>query len=226
MEQAIFEKQTRLKTFPPFVLVYIIYRRFLEQGVRATYLWIQDKIARHTRGFSPPHISQVKPDLYVGGQHKRRGLGQMRDLGIVAVVNMREESDDAERGVALDHYLWLATTDDTPPTLRDLERGVAFIGHHIAAGHGVYIHCAAGVGRAPMMAAAYLVHTGMSAALAWDAIRQVRPFIRPTPSQIAALAAFAEQHKAHAQTDAGHDGSTARLITQDDAQGEPHNGNE
>jgi len=193
MEQAIFEKQTRLKTFPPFVLIYILYRRLLEHGVRATYLWIQDKIVRRIRGFSPPHISEVQPNLYVGGQHRRRGLAQMRDRGITAVVNMREESDDAQRGVALDHYLWLATTDDAPPTSEDLERGVDFIRHHIAEGRGVYIHCAAGVGRAPMMAAAYLVRTGMSAAQAWDTIRQVRPFIRPTPPQITALDAFANR---------------------------------
>ncbi|MBN2391039.1 MAG: dual specificity protein phosphatase family protein [Anaerolineae bacterium] len=192
MEQAIFEKQTRLKTFPPCALIYIIYRRVLEHGVRATYLWVQDKIVRRTRGFSPPHISQVQPNLYVGGQHQRRGLAQMRALGIAAVVNMREEFDDARRGLALDHYLWLSTTDDTSPASEDLERGVDFISHHIAAKRGVYIHCAAGVGRAPMMAAAYLVRTGMSAAQAWDTIRQVRPFIRPTPPQITALNAFAE----------------------------------
>ncbi len=194
MEQTIFETQTRLKTFPPCALFYIIYRRLLEHGVRATYLWVQDKIVRRTRGFSPPHISQVQPGLYVGGQHKRRGLAQMRDLGIVAVVNMREESDDAQRGLALDHYLWLSTTDDTPPTPEDLERGVGFISRHIAEGRGVYIHCAAGVGRAPMMAAAYLVSGGMSAAQAWNVIRQTRPFIRPTPSQITALNAFAANH--------------------------------
>ena len=195
MEQAIFEKQTRLKTFPPGVLIYILYRRLVEHGVRATYLWVQDKIVRRTRGFSLPHISRVQPNLYVGGQHKRRGLAPMRALGITAVVNMREESDDAQRELALDHYLWLSTTDDTSPAMEDLERGVEFIRRHIAAGRGVYIHCAAGVGRAPLMAASYLVRTGMSATQAWNAIRQVRPFIRPTPSQLVALDAFAAQHK-------------------------------
>jgi len=194
MEQTIFEKQTRLKTFPPFALVYILYRRLLEHGVRATYLWIQDKIVRRTHGFSLPHISRVQPNLYVGGQHRLRGLAQMRALGISAVLNMREESDDAQRGLALDHYLWLSTTDDTAPMAEDLERGADFIRQHIAAGRGVYIHCAAGVGRAPMMAAAYLVRTGMSAAQAWDTIRRVRPFIRPTPPQLTALNDFAAQH--------------------------------
>lgn len=114
----------------------------------------------------------------------------MRALGITAVVNMREEADDAERGVALDHYLWLPTTDDTPPTMADFTRGASFIAEQIKAGHGVYIHCAAGVGRAPSMAAAYLIHTGMAPDAAWETVRQGRPFIRPTPPQIEALKAF------------------------------------
>jgi protein-tyrosine phosphatase len=190
MESKVFERHARLSAFPPAQLVYIIYRRLLEHGVRTTFLWVQDKILRRMFGFSPPHISQVLPHLYVGGQHRRRGLTRMRALGISAVVNMREESDDVQRGVALDHYLWLPTTDDTPPTMEDLSRGAAFIAAQIAAGRGVYIHCAAGVGRAPVMAAAYLVRTGMEPAQAWETIRQGRPFIRPTPPQIATLAAF------------------------------------
>ncbi len=190
MESKVFERHARLSAFPLAQLFYIIYRRLLEHGVRTTFLWVQDKILRRTLGFSPPHISQVQPHLYVGGQHRRRGLTRMRALGISAVVNMREESDDVQRGVALDHYLWLPTTDDTPPTMEDLSRGAAFIAAQIAAGRGVYVHCAAGVGRAPAMAAAYLIHTGMEPAQAWETIRQGRPFIRPTPPQIATLAAF------------------------------------
>jgi hypothetical protein len=115
----------------------------------------------------------------------------MRDEGITAVVNMREEADDAERGVSLDHYLWLPTTDVAAPTLEDLARGVAFVAAQHDAGRSVYIHCASGVGRAPTMAAAYLVHRGASPEEAWDAIRRTRPFIRPTPPQISVLQAFA-----------------------------------
>ena len=74
--------------------------------------------------------------------------------------------------------------------MEDLSRGTDFIAEQINAQRGVYIHCAAGVGRAPAMAAAYLIRTGMSTDVAWDTIRQSRPFIRPTTPQISALAAF------------------------------------
>ncbi len=184
MERDVYIKHRQLADFPPAQLLYIIYRRLVEHGLYTTYLWIKDKIVRRIQGFSPPEVSEVQSRLYVGGQHKVKGLQAMRELGITTVVNLREEADDAERGTAMDHYLWLPTTDDTPPTLENLQRGATFIAQHIAAGHGVYIHCAAGVGRAPTMAAAYLVSTGMPAQQAWDIIRHTRPFIRPTPPQI------------------------------------------
>ena len=38
------------------------------------------------------------------------------------------------------------------------------------------------------MAAAYLVHKGATAEAAWETIRRVRPFIRPTPPQIEVIA--------------------------------------
>jgi protein-tyrosine phosphatase len=179
--------------FPPAQLAYIVYRRLLEQGVEPMRLWLRDKIVRRMTGFSPREISEVQPRLYVGGQHTRRGLTRMLADGIGAVVNMREESDDAKRGAAPEHYLWLPTTDDHAPTPEDLARGVGFITEHIAAERGVYVHCASGVGRAPTMAAAYLVSTGLKPAAAWSAIRARRPFIRPTPPQIEAVATYAAQ---------------------------------
>jgi protein-tyrosine phosphatase len=90
----------------------------------------------------------------------------------------------------MDHYLWLPTTDDHPPGLEDLERGATFIAGQIEAGRGVYVHCASGVGRAPTMAAAYLVSAGMSVDAAWETIRRGRPFIRPTPPQIEVIRQF------------------------------------
>ncbi|HNT74749.1 MAG TPA: dual specificity protein phosphatase [Anaerolineae bacterium] len=193
MQEAVFEKHDQLRKFRPAQLIYIFYRRLAEQGSRVTWLWLKDKIQQRTHGFSLPEVSRVEPLLYVGGQPRRRGLAHMQRLGITASVNMREEVDDARRGVALEHYLWLPTTDDRPPTLEMLTRGVAFITAHIAAGRGVYIHCAAGVGRAPTMAAAYLVSKGLTPSLAWERIRRVRPFIRPTPCQLVIVEDFARQ---------------------------------
>jgi hypothetical protein len=51
------------------------------------------------------------------------------------------------------------------------------------------------VGRAPTTAAAYLVSTGLAPQQAWDSIRAVRPFIRPTKVQRAALERFATDRR-------------------------------
>ncbi len=196
MKSAVYEKHERLKACPPAQLVYIIARRLVEHGLRATGLWIQDKIMRRMKGYSPPALSKVAPHLYVGGQHTSGGLEAMRAHGIRAVVNMREESDDADHGRAPEHYLWLPITDDRAPSLRDLEKGAAFIQKHTAQGHGVYVHCAAGVGRAPTMAAAYLVHQGATPEEAWAILKEGRPFIRPTPPQLDIIRAYAKSRQA------------------------------
>jgi len=60
----------------------------------------------------------------------------------------------------------------------------------IDAGRKVYIHCAGGVGRAPTLAAAYLISTGMPREDAIATIRRARPFIDIMPPQMAALAEF------------------------------------
>ncbi len=191
MDNHVYERHTRLKSCPPAQFLYILYRRTVEHGLLTTWLWISDKITRRTHGFSAPATSEIIPGLYVGGQHKPRGLAEMRQRGITAVVNMRDEADDARRGVDLDHYLWLPTVDDRAPTIRDLARGVRFIEEHLTAHRGVYIHCASGVGRAPTMAAAFLVHQGATPEQAWETIRRGRPFVRPTPPQLDVIRAFA-----------------------------------
>ncbi|MDF1513113.1 MAG: dual specificity protein phosphatase [Anaerolineae bacterium] len=207
MEPGVYILHEKLKRFPPAQTIYIVYRRLLEHGINTTYLWVMDKILRRVKGFSPPGVSEVARDLYVGGQQKKHGLHSMRALGITAVVNMREESDDAEHGVELDHYLWLPVVDDAAPAFDELDRGSAFINKHISAGRGVYVHCASGVGRAPTMAVAYLVNQGTKAEDAWSIVSAGRPFIRPTPPQIQiidAYAAYLAQHrKSSAYIDTG-----------------------
>jgi len=166
--------------------------RLVDYGPRQTWLWLYEKIARIRDGVSPAETSRVADRLFVGGQHRRRGLAAMRAWGIGATVNLREEADDAARGVAMSRHLWLPTPDDGAPTLEQVREGVAFICEAVRAGQGVYIHCAQGVGRAPMMAAAYLASEGYTPKAALETIRQVRPFITPTRVQLKRLAEWTE----------------------------------
>jgi protein-tyrosine phosphatase len=63
----------------------------------------------------------------------------------------------------------------------------------VANGGSVYVHCGSGIGRAPTMAAAYLISTGLTRDEAWETIRTVRPFIRPTAVQVERIEQFADQ---------------------------------
>ncbi len=162
-----------------------------KQGFRLTLVESREQIVRLTTGAPTRHYSQILPHLHVGGQHNGRGLSILQKRGITALVSMRGEMDDRERGIALTRYLHVPTVDNHAPTLEQLKAGVTFIREEIEKGGAVYIHCWEGVGRAPTMAAAYLVSTGMSPSEAWEQISRIRPFIRPVVSQIDQIERFA-----------------------------------
>jgi protein-tyrosine phosphatase len=108
---------------------------------------------------------------------------------------MRIEYDDTEAGVALSNHLHLKVVDDDTPTAEQLHIGVAFVQDQIEKNGSVYIHCGSGIGRAPTMAAAYLLSTGLTTEQAWALIRKTRPFIRPTPVQVEQIEQFAALSK-------------------------------
>src|SRR5574341_45452 len=169
----------------------ILFGRLFGQGIRLTWLWLYEKVARLRDGVSPAETSRVTDRLFVGGQQYKRGLAAMQAWGIGATLNLREEVDDAARNVVVGRYLWLPTPDDDAPTLDQLREGVRFIYEAVSAGRAVYIHCAQGVGRAPTMAAAYMIAEGRSLKDAMAMIRKVRPFITPTPAQMRRLEEWA-----------------------------------
>lgn len=167
-------------------------RSHLTTGPRAIALrWID---VAHRRLFGSPiwALSEVTPNLLLGGQHYyRMGYQRLLDYGISAIVNMRAEHSDLDKGMASERHLQLATTDNTPPKVADIVRGVAFIDEEIKRGGKVYIHCAVGCGRAPTMTAAYLISTGDTPEQALTRVKAVRPFINLTARQKLVLDEFA-----------------------------------
>jgi hypothetical protein len=169
--------------------------RLRDQGLRTTGLWFTERTTRIIAGVSPERTSRVLKNLYVGGQHKRRGLKSMRARGITACIDLRREYGDVEHGLDLERHLSIPTDDDNVPSLEELKLAADFIREALSEGRGVYIHCANGVGRAPSTVAAYLIATGLSAAEAWAIIRKARPFIRPTAVQREQIDRFEKQFR-------------------------------
>lgn len=165
----------------------ILWRRLREQGLGVTLQWAWGRGFPKLTGVPLLEFSEVTPQIYVGPQYGRRGKRLLEAHNITAVVNMRIEYDDAAHGVALPAYCHLPTVDDAAPPVDLLQRGVDFIDQVIKEGGKVYIHCKGGIGRAPTMAAAYLISQGLTLDDALARIMKVRPFIYITPPQMQAL---------------------------------------
>ena len=169
--------------------------RIRTQGIRTTALWAYARGRPKITGVPPLKYSRVTDYIYVGPQHRVNGKQALERAGITHIINMRSEFDDELHDLTLggarsDNYCYLPTIDDDPISAEHIARGIAFISRAIESGGKVYIHCSAGVGRAPSMAAAFLISRGYGAEEALGLIRQARPFIKPTAVQISALKLF------------------------------------
>jgi hypothetical protein len=90
----------------------------------------------------------VEPRLYVGGFASAPPPGTQAVLGL----SMMEDT------YQVPSHRWQPIPDDAPaPSLEWLRSQVAFIDAHLHAGETVYVHCDAGVSRAPMVVTAYLM---------------------------------------------------------------------
>lgn len=167
------------------------WQQLFKQGLWLTLVEAAEQITRLTTGAPTLRFSRVTPEIHVGGQYLRRGWERLHGRGITAVISMRGEIDDSALGLLPPRYLYLPTVDNHAPPLAFLFQGTVFIHEEIRRGGRVYIHCWEGVGRAPTMAAAYLVSAGLTPAQAWQRVRDVRPFIRPTLAQIDQIERFA-----------------------------------
>jgi dual specificity MAP kinase phosphatase len=176
------------------VLFILILSLVFRTGPITLGLRVVDQSVRNLSGTPIPYLSRITPQLYVGGQHSQRGWMRLQAIGITAIVNMREtQHDDSAKGIAPERYLHLPTVDGTPPSMEHLRAGIEFIQSEIASGGKVYIHCASGIHRAPTMATAYFISTGLSVSEALAMVKKVRPFARPDSSQTKQLELLASE---------------------------------
>jgi protein-tyrosine phosphatase len=133
---------------------------------------------------------RITPLIYVGPQYGWLGKWKLKRAGIRHVVSLRAEFNDAEYGLTLGSYCYLPTEDETAPSMEHLWRGVTFIRQAVERGERVYIHCMAGKGRAPTMAAAYLISRGMDAFEALETVCRGRRCTDLTPVQREQLVVF------------------------------------
>ncbi len=115
-----------------------------------------------------------------GGIWTAENMAEVVGLGVTHIVDMQIEFDDTP--LAKDHLvkvLWNPTDDDFQAKPAELlQRGVEFaLGALEEANTKVYIHCAAGVHRAPMMTLAILCAMGWKLDESMGVIATKRPVV-------------------------------------------------
>jgi len=128
-----------------------------------------------------PDLDFITPRLAVGGGiWTRAGFEEVMRAGITHIINTQLEFDDNALRAAGDHepeILWLAMDDDFfPKPAKLFHTGTRFALKALEQrGSKVFIHCASGVHRAPMVALAILRVLGYGRRDAVDLLRARRP---------------------------------------------------
>ena len=123
-------------------------------------------------------------------------LRALHSDGVRALVTLHERPVDQDKldalSVAARHY---PVEDFAAPSLDQIEAAVAFIERNLAAGEGVAVHCAAGLGRTGTVIACYLVHQGYTPAEAIAHVRSRRPGSVETSEQQAIVYTYARHRQ-------------------------------
>jgi len=125
-------------------------------------------------------ISWLDERIAVGGGiwNSDGKMAELKAVGITHIIDMQIECDDTELGEAHGiKVLWNPTDDDFEPKPAALfRRGVDFALKAFEGSEAkVFIHCAAGIHRAPMMALAVLGAMGWKLEDARELIEDKRP---------------------------------------------------
>lgn len=140
------------------------------------------------------HLFWLIPDRLAGRPGPDRApwnLAAMRAAGVGAVLSVNDgllchPEDFRAHGIA---YACVPLSDNAPPQpgdeeacLHALPRAYAFVHEQLSAGHATVVHCSSGKDRTGLFLAYYLMREGgLSAAIAIEEVRRVRPIAFTAP---------------------------------------------
>lgn len=137
-------------------------------------------------------LDLIAPRLWVGpSPHRPQDLDSLARAGVTAVLNLQTDQDLQRRGVELDrlgeelgrrgielHRVPIRDFDE-PDLIRRLPEATATLDRLLKAGHSTYVHCTAGIGRAPAVILVYLVRQGRALHHARELLYRRRPASSP-----------------------------------------------
>ncbi|MBI2023901.1 dual specificity protein phosphatase family protein [Candidatus Giovannonibacteria bacterium] len=118
---------------------------------------------------------------------------KLKKEGIIADISLEEDRLDAPFGV--DFYVWIPVKNHAAPKPDQLEFGVSVLEKLVLMKKKVYVHCKNGHGRAPTLAAAYLIIKGKSPEEAEAFIKSKRPSMHLQKIQKTVLQKFSQKNK-------------------------------
>jgi protein-tyrosine phosphatase len=130
-----------------------------------------------------------------GGIWNAENMAEVAGAGITHIIDMQIEFDDTPLAKPYGiNVLWNPIDDDFQPKTPDVfERGVAFGLNALDEGESkVFIHCAAGVHRAPMMTLALLCSAGWKMGDAMQLIEGRRPVVDFAEVYVSSVERFLE----------------------------------
>lgn len=133
------------------------------------------------------NLSRITDDLFVGGQFAAAQWPDIAQLGISSVLSLQAEHHDSFSGMPPARALRIPVEDFHAPSLAQLDEACTFLRTARAAGLVTLVHCHAGVGRAPLTAAAYLMTRGHTSDTALALVRGARPIVSLNGIQLARL---------------------------------------
>ena len=142
-----------------------------------------------------PSFSVIRPDLLVGEYPNPEDVAWLRDThGVTTVVSLQDDADLSSKNLELRHlervyrregvaFHHMPIPDGATEVLADrLPAIVTLLVELVARGERVYLHCCAGMNRAPTVAIAYLhIREGLPLAAARDDVKARRhcvPYMR------------------------------------------------
>ena len=138
-----------------------------------------------------PLPAPVLGQLWLAGKHYvgPDPVAALAECGCETVVCLCESFEFEDRypdyaawldsSVGADRSVWWPVPDLHAPPLESARSLVAEIARRLDAGEGVLVHCGAGMGRAGTIAAAVLMHYGLTLDQALEAVGTARPGAGP-----------------------------------------------
>jgi hypothetical protein len=144
------------------------------------------------QGSKTLNLSRITEQLIVGGAIPPRAYRRLKEMGVTAVIDLREEArDDAAALEALGiELLHLPARDTYAASQAQLLRGVEWALPRLERGGQIYAHCKHGVGRGPLMGLAILVAQGLNGGESLRLMRSQRWQAAPNDRQLEALVEF------------------------------------